>query len=121
MTLSSPLSFALLVANRTALPDLRAKNRSTRRARRVSVHEVITENRNPQCDLAADAWLSADAHSDKRGVGLIRQLVVAHAVGVHDVSTEEEQIQPMRGLRDWLVAYWAGCLGYTQRIRRRSL
>ena len=51
---------------------------------------------DPQRALSTQTRLTADAHADKRGIWLLGQLsVVLDAVGVDDMSAQEEQGQAL--------------------------
>ena len=66
-----------------------------------------------QRNFATQAWLAADAHTDQRGIRLMRQLlVVLDTLGVHDMSAQEQESEAVESLPYWLVADWAWGLRY---------
>ena len=89
--------------------------RRRERTRRVSSGTAQTQTStkpHSQRDLATQPGLAADAHPDERRVRLVRELEVVvrdgGAVGVHDVPAEEEQVEPVRRLRERLAAEVSG-------------
>ena len=96
------------MAHRAALRDSRAKDgRTTWKSASVDRHTAQAKG-YAQRNFATQAWLAADAHTDQRGIRLMRQLlVVLDTLGVHDMSAQEQESEAVESLPYWLVADWA--------------
>ena len=101
------------MAHRAALRNLRTQDRRAAKtkgkgATRQLLQTQTSTKPHSQRDLAAQPGLAADAHPDERRVRLVRELEVVvrdgGAAGVHDVPAEEEQVEPVRRLRERFVA-----------------
>ena len=69
---------------------------------------VAQVRRYAQCNFAAQTWLAANAHTDQRWIRLMWQLlVVLDALGMHNMSAQEQESETVESLPYWLVADWA--------------